>query len=364
MAALHLRREPLGLTAFEVLAGLSALANVPAIEGPEVDARTATEDDLAAAVRQAERLHDAWLPVDEGDAFPWWGVKAASGTAAEREVIRTILLQGREAVVSLEALDRELGRACEWAMPGSQDERRAHARFGDAVPGRRLAPAEWLTTDDLTPYSALMGTWEQRSGEHDRLVSELEASYGPRWRELRPEIHGELTAELAALAAHLGVTPDWGALEAGLPGLTASGDDVLGDIATAEARLRELQDLLGLRSSLSRDGALRAVAVGRASQARNRPASAWMSKARLSEAEAFLAQHGAMYPAQRASHAALAERYEDEVLGLDLDPITDRMSRWSGRFWNLWRPQHRARSRGDQERSREAGRCCRRSSTT
>jgi hypothetical protein len=342
VAALHERREPLGLSAFDVLAGLTSLANVPAMEPSPVDATSAVADDLSHVIRGAERLSDAWLPVEEGEAFPWWDVTADVTSAAQRERIKELLLRARDAVASAEAFDRRLGDACEWAMPASQDDRRHHARFGEVLGDRKPGPLEWLTTDDLTPYADLLARWAQRSVEHQRLIGELTPIYHDRWRSLPPEAHERLAVTLAGLSDVLGRATDWDRVADGADALRTSMGRLDSELVDAVSRLHALGNALGMPTSDAVRSARETIEVARLSQARNRPAVIWLSRARHGDAEEFLATHGEQYVTQQRMSAQLSERYDDGILALGLDPISMRMQRWHGRWWNRLRPQHRA----------------------
>lgn len=342
VAALHERREPLGSSAFDVLADLTSLVNVPAIEPSAVDASTATVGDMTDVTRGAERLHDAWLPVEEGPSFPWWDVTAAVASAAQRERIKDLLLRARDAVATTEILDRRIGQLCEWAMPASQDDRRRHVRFGEVLPDRHLGPGEWLTTDDLAPYADLLDHWAAQSAEHERLVGELKPIYQDRWRQLAPDTHGELTKTLAALAYHLGREASWDRLVEGADRLFTTIDRLGSELADAASQLHALAKALGLPTGASLREARVAIEVARLSQSQNRPAKIWLSRARQDAAETFLASHGELYVTQQRMSSDVFERYDDAILGLDLDPIAVRMERWYGKWWNRLRPQHRA----------------------
>ena len=299
VGALHVQRDPLERSAFDVLAELTSLANVPAIEGPAVDATSATSGHLSEVIRSAQRLHDAWMPVVEGAAFPWWDVAVPVGSAAERESVTDLLVRARDAVADLELLDREIGRACEWAMPTTQDERRGHALVGEALAHRRPGPIEWLTTDDLSPYADLLAHWDARTTQHRGLISALEASYGPRWRQLRPEMAEELRTELAAFTELLGQPVEWDELAADATALIATAEGLKGQLGDVVEQLAALNGSLGLKVSDSRSAATHASDVAQISQGRNRPMAAWLSRARLSDAQAFIAAHGQQYSDQQ-----------------------------------------------------------------
>ena len=340
--ALHKQREPLQRSAFDVLAELASLADAPAIETPAVDASAATATDLGDLVRSVQRLQDAWRPVEEGDAFPWWSIAAPVGTAAERDQVRALLMAVRDTVTALERLDGELGPACEWPAPHDQEERRRRAAFASVVAARVDAPLEWLTSDDLSPYSGLLERWEQHSADRAGLIASLETAVGARWRELDPQTSHQLRAELATLTELLGGIPDWDRLVGDTAALVAVVERLDAEIADATARGATLAIALGVPAGNCQAELHNAIEIARISQSRNRPRSTWLSRARLAEAEAFAGAHGDAYLQQQRASSDLFEQYEEGLLALDLDPLTERMRRWHGHWWNRLRPQHRA----------------------
>jgi hypothetical protein len=109
------------------------------------------------------------------------------------------------------------------------------------------------------------------------------------------------------------------------------------------ARLAALRDRLGLGKGV--DTILEGrhtVHVARLSQGRHRPPAEWLSRARLDDAKTFWAAYQDEYRAQQIAYKALLERYDEQFLSLDLDPLTERMRAWHGRWWSVLRPQYRA----------------------
>lgn len=350
--ALHERRMPLGQSAFEVLGDLARLAGAPALEGPPVDATAATTDDRGRVLSGAERLADAWLPVEEGDAYPWWDLTAPCATAAERERVREVLLHAREMVARVEGIDRHFARAWEWPMPLDVEARRGRIEVGSALATRAHGPIEWLTTDDLAPYGALLDRWAARSNEHHEAVAILVAAFGEQWREFPVALEADLATAIGALTTLLGRSADWDALLRDADELILEMERLRLELDDAADRIRALGEALGVRGRVAESDARRLIEIARLSQERNRPPAEWLSRARLREAEEFVAAHGAEYTATQASATALFSRYEDGLLALGLDPLAERMHRWHGRWWNRLRPQHRADRRVIQGVSR------------
>jgi len=342
-SALHEVRRPLGRSAFDVLSDLAVLSGVPAIQGGDVDAASASPEDLEALVGKVARLRDAWQPVTEGAGFPWTGAIAPGRTAAQQEVVSDTLIAARSAVTTAQRLDVEISLALELPAPRAQDARLLLRDMGSLIGARSIGPVEWLTHDDLAPYEDLLQRWSEASINHARLVGESEVVFGPSWRELSPASESTLIALRRRMKKVLGREPEWDAVASQATNLIAEIDRGQRHLAEAYSRLEALRERLGLgRGVETIVEARKAVQVARLSQQRHRPPAEWLSRARFDDARVFWVAHDADYQAQQAASKALLERYDERLLGLDLDPLAGRMRAWHGHWWNVIRPQYRA----------------------
>jgi hypothetical protein len=343
VAALHDPRQPLGRSAFEVLSELASLHEVPAVAGPEVNAPAASMQDLDALLATVDRLRASWGPVEEGTSFPWRGAIADGDTEAKRNIVMVRLQEIHDAVVRGDRLDEAAAGLLQLPHPRDPEARRQLLEIGRCAVLHQSGPTEWLTRDELDPHRALLDEWAAKSRRHAELSHQLEEQHGPRWRALDPGLHQRIRESEAALAklthsaalteeAFAGLEPGVAAALALRDGLPPTGD--------AADRLRSALGFGPMNASLSKLMGL--VRIARTSQQVHRPPSSWLSRTRLQQAREYLAANGDAYQAQRQAAARLAERYEPDLLSLDLEPLTLRMRAWHGRRWNRLRPQHRA----------------------
>lgn len=76
--ALHRIREPLQLSAYQVLSKLANLKGAPFVSPGSVNPATLEPDQFDLAVRLAKRLGQVWNVVVEGERFPWRGSRTIS----------------------------------------------------------------------------------------------------------------------------------------------------------------------------------------------------------------------------------------------------------------------------------------------
>lgn len=342
VGALHSERAPLHRSVFEVLSELSALHSVPAIEGPKIDARKASRSSLDALESDIARLRDAWQPVVEGASFPWRDAEAPGATSAQRERVADVLVSAREAVATLQELDSRLAAAVELPESRSQAGRRRLSALGRLLTARAVGPIEWLTHDAIEPYEKLLATWSRLSAQHRELSESLASDHGPEWRRLSPESGIRLGRAQENLTKRLGKTSDWDSLASQSRAYHETVASIRRHLEVSEEPVSGLRLALGLGSTGdSIEEIQQVVAVARISQQRQRPPASWLSRARLADATNFIATHGEAYVAQQQALGRLRERYEAQLLELDLDAISARMRAWHGHWWNILRPAHR-----------------------
>jgi very-short-patch-repair endonuclease len=343
--ALHENQKPLGRTAHSVFGELASLGTAPAVNGPAIDHRKATEGDLADIETLARRLGDSWLPIEEGTAFPWRGAVVAGASEADRQIVTDILVTARAALSEADQVGGNIATRLEIAAAGTADDRATALSLGRLVLDRASCPLEWLTTTtDLDGrVGTLLNHWASVGKNRAELLEKLGSRYGEGWEQLSPRAAENIERPQIVLAGLLGSVPLWDTLVAAEGDIKRAASSLRSELASLAETSKQLRSALGLGTKeddgLS-DSRLLAK-VGRASQQRYRPLKSWLSPTRLAEAEAFAATHSSAYESQRQPSALFSQAYEPTLLDGDIEPLAQRMLLWQGRPWNMLRPQHR-----------------------
>lgn len=340
--ALHEIRIPLESSVFDVMAEVATLNEAPALPGGDLDAPKARLANRNRAESIAARLAEVWAPVIEGDEFVWRDVALISFAAAERQRVHDLLRACDVAVAQVAILERAICAALHIPAASSQVERRSLGGLRELTRDRHAGPMEWLTTDDLTPHRGVIERWRAITEGRLQAVQELAAAYGSAWADVPANDAQEASEALKKLDSALDRTFDAAPMTESVDVLDQAASRVVRELDDLEPHIARLRALLGV-SALG-DGlhdVANLIEVARISQARHRPPSIWLSRARLDDADNFERTHGQLYTEQQEATSSLLEFYEEGIFDLPIDSTLDRMHRHHGKWWNLLRRSYR-----------------------
>jgi len=120
--SLHEVRQPIGTTAFKVLAELAQQHSVPLVTFEGLDAASLTGDLLSALGDRVGELARVWGVFSEGDSFPWLGCTADAYSLGLVARLREQIESCHEALTNLRRTSAELSTALHLAAPESLEE--------------------------------------------------------------------------------------------------------------------------------------------------------------------------------------------------------------------------------------------------
>lgn len=345
VAALHDHREPLGRSVRAVLSELAAMESVRGLPSPDVDARTATPEDLLQAEAVIGRLSASWAPKDPTATFAWHHAALERYTAADRVRIAETLAAAKEAVSRVSHVEREILSVLALEPPTSEQQRDSIAHVGVLLADHPAVARSWLTDPDLSEHIRQIERWTAHAVERQKALELLRSEYGGNWKRLDPRQASSVATVANDLAGSLGVE-DLDAID-GIHRLTAlrrAADSLNRTASEASGVYRQTAERIGLAPRLTRLADISRVAKAcELSQTGHRPPVAWLSRPRRDEARSFIEQRRALYIGyQQALERLNAEYYLTEFESVDLVPLIARLEAQHGKWWSLLRPSHRA----------------------
>jgi len=198
--ALHLIREPLRLTAYQVLGELAELKEVPFVSPGNLDPANLTPEQLDLAVRLASRLGQIWMIVVEGDRFPWRGCKADSYGMGIRAIFQEYINACSMALREVKDSGAKFAANLGLPPPASVKEAYWLLEIEELLRKSPGVPAVLLTKRDQDPFECLRSaeTGDEKwpfiriTREYDRRIIEefdldrLIKVFSSRFRLLQP----------------------------------------------------------------------------------------------------------------------------------------------------------------------------------
>ncbi|MCA1626418.1 MAG: hypothetical protein LC742_00395, partial [Acidobacteria bacterium] len=337
--ALHTIREPLGMSAFDVLSQLAQLDSVPLVPAQLANAENlhpARIEEWGALMR---RLADVWQVVEEDEDFPFDGCTETRYDLETRAAWTTMLESCSASVEALARNAQEFAKAvgvetpadfaaCEWLVTVGR-----HLNAGPAP------DPSWLTTDELDAISKEADQYRHICADYWMERNALAAGYEAAIFDVPAETGESLQRLWERVTSDAG---DGGGL-AGADGrgqcLVRRRHAVLNFLRATSLLVRDMRHDA---ESLSRAFGLPLdpLSIKRACELANlallcaaetKPEAAWLNPARLEQARAAAAKFAPLceaYNRQRADyearHARLLEHYDASFLELPLDELIER----------------------------------------
>lgn len=331
--ALHEQREPLGQTAYQVLGTLAKLADAPELAGPLVSCHSATATDHRGVIELAGVLERRWEIAEEGEDFPWRGLKVRDWSAGDAQRLSDQLRELWEAHTELNRLAAEFSDAVKIGMPSRSDGVGRLSALALLLEEAKPIQPGWLMSEDLTALDQRIDHWSGRAAALKSALNSV-AAYTSE------PTQGEI-AELRAQHSWLhGFVPNHESAVSS-PAVLGAASAAAHDAGEALKHLGVVVAALGVPLEGLRLGDVdRLVASARILAARVRPDARWFSATRLSEARAFANAHRPTFERAKELSEKLESRYT-EAFSEQAAELALRFKADEQRFLAGVRGQHR-----------------------
>lgn len=319
-------RQPFGRSLHEVVGRAAALHHLPQAPvaggvGGHLDAAA-----LAEILELGRRLARSWGPVVRGERFVWRELEGVEATAATRQLLEREVADAALQLAGVRRAAVEQAARFVLAEPTGVAEARRLAAVLAVVARRMPAPRSWLTGADLEAVERRVEELRCLVEPYHETARALAGEVGAAWRSLDTVELAAASGGAAALASLFG-------------GHEALAEATLAELAAAEQCCEEVRRLVpqlvrvgghaavrfGLASEpLTLARAERLVALGRLAAAAHRPRRDWLTPGRTGALDEARAALGEAVGAVRAARASLGGLFEESVLELDLDGLSQR----------------------------------------
>ncbi len=334
--ALHERREPLAMTAFEAEGLVANLSGAPRLAGPRLDSLVEDGATYVNGLSSFERLERYLTATASTGGSPWSGFNRREFDQTIRQTLLDVVRAASGAFEALQAASAQYAGALGEPNPPTVDAANRLANVACIVSESRPCPATWLFEDDLAELGKAADMWTRQSAAIRTQREGLSATF-----QQVPDrsLATELIAALDA-SRELMLDPDEALFEASndaVSHLKAARDAS----AAAHAAVQTIGDELGFAPEQVESTQVPGlVAAGKALASANRPPSEWLAPARFQEAERFVDERRTNYTAERELTVALSRHYTDAFV--ELGPIADRYAIASGKLLGRFGGAHRA----------------------
>jgi len=345
--ALHLVREPMARSTFDILAELSGLHRVPLVPFDYPDVPALSPSLLAQIGESASRLQTVWHVALEGPAFPWNGCVERAYTAATRTSYQQVLERCANSVARLADASRSAAETVgATPCPSTFDGCRWLVETLRLLAGSPRPDPSWLVTPDLDPLVDEARRLQALTQTYRGIRQKVLTRHGPSFLNLPTSLRDTIaTAHRDTAVLLQGDATDERALLANAQDIAKWAEDLAQRAAEWETDGRRLVDLLGLPDQVVTTKRVKElIRLVELCAVEPKPDGRWLDPRQCREVGEELPRLRGAYSAYLTGRDNLRRRYTEDFLGLDLDRLVEA---FSGRYasWLRWlRPSfHRDR---------------------
>lgn len=324
VAALHRRRHPSEMTAFDLLGRLARLEDVPSVPSEYPRFASLNPRRLFELEELVRRLANAWAVVEEGERFPWRGCTDTRFTPETRSEWIALLDGALDALQRLGEESRRYAEALGLKPPQTFADFEWLREFSSLISASPRPPSSWLEHADLGEIREEAERNREDCAGYWRSRRALERFYNSRFFQLPLD-----TADRVEQA--------WTFLKETLPSIEG-GDSLLKQMselaAYVEALPRRVEEwkedaenlsrTLGLKGEIDSIERIQQLAeLARLCEEKDRPEAAWLNKRTLQETRELLEEAKEDHQRREELRRRLLEAYHEELLTLDLDRLIE-----------------------------------------
>ncbi len=343
VSALHVRRQPLGVSIYQVNGILASLQEIPDLPFTTVAPETVNHARLAEMEELAQRLAKHHSFFNEAATHPWRGVKATRFTLDFKTQVETLLEGLLESLLTIQRDARELTEVCgEKAVVSLYDCLRL-VTIAALLAKSPRPPASWLTDSNLRDLRTDAAAHQALQNAHQLAREQVTA----HWLvDVLTFNHDELLAILSARDTSV-LQPLFGrswqdAVPVRFIKLQTAVESLKQQAAGCGRTLELLNERLGLRvlPTLSEEANL--IQVCELVCAGQRPLPEWFALESIDANNRLALEAAAECERIKSSVATLTECYDERIFEMDAELLSSRFdqdyagfARWFNRQFYL-----------------------------
>ena len=342
VAALHKRRRPSEMTAFELLGHLARLEDTPFVPSEYPRFASLSPKGFFELEELVRRLTNAWTVVEEGERFPWRGCTDGQFTPETRSEWVALLDGALGTIQGLAEGSHRYADALGLPRPMTLADYERLGEVSALISASPRPPPSWFEDADLSEVRAEAERNRSECAEYRRSRRALERLYDGRFFTLPPG-----TVERVELAWN-GVRELLAPVSEGDSGLLR----LMGELAAYVKELpRQIEEWKGEAEGLGRTLGLTGEVdtIWRAQQLaelaclcgeEHRPEAAWLNRRTLKETRKAVEEARGDQERRDELRRGLLGAYGEELLTLNLDQLIEWFEGPGGSVLRYLRPSY------------------------
>ncbi len=324
VVALHAKREPIGLTPYQIFGNLANLEDVPLYPTGYDDFSNLDPSKLFELEDRIRRISNAWKVVEEENTFPWIGCTVKKYTPEIHSQWIHLLNSTITTATKLENATKTYVEILGLETPKTIEEYMQLNKLTELIESTPRPPREWFIDVDLEQLQTLSEKNRKEWEDYWETRNALSKKYDTRLFIMPKGTADSIKRAWLNLAELLKSVPkgDGGLLiyskefESFLRRLPIRLEEM-------KARAENLSDILGLRGEVDTiERIIQISDLAKMCEDKNRPMRSWLDKKGLDEAKSILEE----FKRDNLRIADLSNSlkdYYDSVLSLKLDEIIE-----------------------------------------
>lgn len=325
--ALHLVRQPLGKTAYDVLGELAELERVPFVPPGDIPAKDLTPACLDYAIQLARRLAAMWKVVAEGELFPWRGCTITSYGPDTHTTFQELIRTCEEARTRLEDEAKQIAHALGFPVAKQLSEAEWLLRTGEILSESPGAEIAWLVSSGFESFVSEAKQQGILSSRRRTLKDDLGQRYTDAFFMLPPTLKVDISRNLDSVSSTLGQNIR------NQPRLVSERETILHWARDFVVCLKDwqrdatiLSDLLGLPVPTNIQGLQRLLKIADLCESPDRPDAKWFDPVILEQVPEILIKLRRDNETRSTATSEILREYEESFLSLDLGQLIEAFS--------------------------------------
>ena len=317
--ALHLIRDPLGKSAYDILGELANLERVEFVPHGDMQPENLTPGRIDTLVQLARRLAAVWKVVIDGN-FPWRNCTATYYGPETRAKFQDLIHKCEDALTRLCDQVREMASSLGASVPVVISDVEWIVQVAELLQEGPGVEESWLTNPELEGLVSQAGQYRAFSLRQEEVRNELAGRYQETFFQLpatlKQGIHAASVSVALLLGKKLHADPKFVTSRKGILVWARDLNERLNDWVRDARLLREFLDVPGGHNIADLK---RLVRIAELCHAEDRPDQKWFDAEVLAEVPRTIANFRTLCEARTRLKAAILTDYEASVLSLDLD---------------------------------------------
>ncbi len=339
--ALHIRRQPMEMSAYELFGRLARLEEAPFLPSGYPVFNALNQARLFELEEKMRRLTNAWAVVEEGQRFPWRGCREERFTPETRSSWMALLDGAISTIEGLEEATTRFTETLGLETPKTTAEYERLQRLAELITATPRPPMNWFEDVDLDGVKDrardLRKEWEAYWNERRA----LKKSYDSRFLVLPPGTADRIEGEWSSLKEVLKpASKGDGNLLKQMTELNEYATNLRDGMLKWKKDADATAEFLGLKTDVETpERAMQLSQIADLCEGETKPERAWLDMSRLQETRALLESLREHYSGSEELRGRL-DVYTEELLTLDLDRLIGWYEGSGKSFLRFLNPSH------------------------